>query len=185
MRTGFLVADFWVKHQGVDLGCVSSKELKAEDILVSNKSFFCSGGSVLTRIEVQVDDDFESGTDCTVYFALKNQGTTETCQTGPLDGPGDDWAMEERECYSENVYYDLKCKNFQPRFDGPDKLQFKIHLDSSCIDHLQLTWVRVNFGYRYFQWSKATGHWFNPSSNWVNFDFWGIGDDFGDYCWEK
>ena len=54
---------------------------------------------MLTRIEVQVGDDWESGTDCTVYFALKNQGTTETCQTGPLDGPGNDWAESERECY--------------------------------------------------------------------------------------
>ena len=138
----------------------------------------------MSRIEAKVGRAFEAGTDCTVYLALKNRGTAETCQTGPLDSPGNSWAYGAREVFT--IYrggYDFSnCLNFRPK---ENFLQFKIHLDSSCIDHLQLTWVRVNFGFRYFQWSKATGHWFNPSSNWVNFDFWGIGDDFGDYCWEK
>ena len=123
---------------------------------------------VLQRVKAKVVDEFESGTDCTVYLALKNRGTTETCQTGPLDDPGNSWARGETEFYSDfNVNYDLKCHNFQPRNNF---LQFKIHLDSSCVDHLQLSLVRVSFGHLFFQWVDWNGHWFNPSSDWVNFD---------------
>ena len=119
----------------------------------------------MTRIEAKVADEWESGTDCTVRLRLKNRGTRETCRTGVLDSPGNSWAWGDTEVYDFSSY--PHCDNFQPR----ENLQFKFHLDSSCIDHMQLSWLRVYFGRKYFWWSGR--HWFNPSSNWVNFDYMG------------
>ena len=88
----------------------------------------------MSRIEAKVGRAFEAGTDCTVYLALKNRGTAETCQTGPLDSPGNSWAYGDTEEY-DYIHYDFSnCRNFRPK---ENFLQFKIHLDSSRIDHLQ------------------------------------------------
>ena len=127
----------------------------------------------MSLIEARVGRAFEAGTDCTVYLALKNRGTAETCQTGPLDSPGNSWAYGDTEEY-DYIHYDFSnCRNFRPK---ENFLQFKIHLDSFCIDHLQLYTVRVSFGRKYFDWSGR--HWFNPSSNWIDFDSNGIDENY-------
>ena len=136
----------------------------------------------MTRIEAKVANEFEAGTDCTVSLKLKNRGTTETCHTLVLDGPGNSWARGDREvynfesnpqCNTHKAQCTVKCDNFRPG----ENLQFKFHLSSSCIDHMLLSWVRVYFGRKYFDWSGR--HWFNPSSNWMNFDYMRIDDSEG------
>ena len=137
---------------------------------VFDKSFFWPGGSRLRRIEAKVVDEYESGTDCIVRLKLKNRGTTETCTTGDLDGRGNSWARGDTEVYDGPSVYNY-CRNFQPS----ESLQFKFTLHPlGCVDHMQLSWVRVYFGsgsVSYFQWSLSTGHWWNPTSQWMDFDF--------------
>ena len=160
--------------------------LNVEDSIV-DKYFFRAGGSHVSRIQAKVADEYESGTDCIVYLELHNPGTTHetgaldhTCMTGALDGPGNSWARDGSEDYpfeeADNV-----CINFRPG----NHLQFTFRFEPSfpilhhqCFDHMQLTWVRVYFGRyygdntKYYEWSGK--HWWNPRSNWMKFDFWGV-----------
>ena len=115
----------------------------------------------MTRIEAKIADNFESGTDCDVSLELRNPGES-TCKTGVLDEPlTNNWARAGTEVYHSGGLCLLKPK---------ENLQFKFHLSSSCIDHMQLVSFRVYFrGGRYFHWSGK--HWFTPSSDWMDFDF--------------
>ena len=119
----------------------------------------------VTRIRARVADNYESGTDCSVFLRLHNAGTT--CGTKILDGPGNSWVRDGSEDYSfkeaENV---CTHDNFRPG----NNLQFKFYLHRSCIDHMQLTWVRVYFGGKYYEWSGQ--HWWTPRAKWMDFDSW-------------
>ena len=117
----------------------------------------------MERIEAKIASEFESGTDCDVKLQLKNPGETKICKTGILDEPHtNNWAWAGTEVYN----FAGLCNGLKPR----ENLQFKFHLSSSCIDHMQLVSFRVYFrGGRYFQWSGK--HWFTPTSDWMDFDF--------------
>merc|ERR1712181_182255 len=136
------------------------------DMRLISLFFVCTvitrGGTLVSRIVAKVADEFESGTDCDVKLRLKDPGDNEICKTGVLDEPQtNNWARAGTEVYNFAGFCLLK-----PR----EKLQFKFHLSSSCIDHMQLVSVRVYFrGGRYFHWSGK--HWFTPSSDWMDFDF--------------
>ena len=120
----------------------------------------------MKRIEAKVADEYESGTDCTVTLQLKNPGETEICETGTLDEPfTNNWARGGTEAYNMHI-----CNGVIYWLKPRENLQFKFLLHSSCIDHMQLVYLRVYFrGGRYFQWSGK--HWFTPTSDWMVFDF--------------
>ena len=122
----------------------------------------------MTHVKAKVANVYESGTDCSVVLELHNPGTSETCSTGVMDDPGNSWGRNDIEAY--HFEDNPVCTNFQPE----NNLQFKFHLDDSCIDHMQLIWVRVHFARKCFTWSGQ--HWWNPSSRWMYFDSM---DDFG------
>ena len=144
---------------------------------VFDKYFFRAGGAQVTRVQAKVANEYESGTDCTVTLRLRNAGTTETCNTGDLDDDGNSWARDGWEDYSF-AKADEVCMQATDyfHFRPGNNLQFKFIFDplpllglfGDCFDHLQLTWVRVYFGRKYYEWSGQ--HWWNPSSKWMNFD---------------
>ena len=98
---------------------------------------------------------------------LRNQGTSEICETGELDSPGNSWAWGETESYAFIYSRTIVCANFRPRELRKAKLQFKFDFHSSCIDH-SATSLSPCILYTLFSWYGK--HWFTPSSDWMDFD---------------
>lgn len=118
--------------------------------------------SPLTRIKARVALEAGAGTNCDVKFTLRNRGTSESCQTGILDGPGDNWEQDQVEDFWAQDFNKefWPCRYFYPK---PGKLQFQM----SCSDSGKLAKVELWFGStRYYsqglgelQWHQWTNSW--------------------------